>query len=93
MFSIERMTVTDITILYKNNTKCCEAEMIVSNNIMNTKYAEPMGMGYIGSIIPAVILCFYHFGYISDFRLAMPAILCGFLCHILASYYSFPDKS
>ena len=58
----------------------------------NTKYAEPMGMGYIGSIIPAVILCFYHFGYISDFRLAMPAILCGFLCHILASYYSFLRK-
>lgn len=55
----------------------------------NTKYAEPMGMGYIGTIVPAVLLSFYHLGYFTDFRVAMPAVTCGIFCQIFASYYSF----
>lgn len=54
-----------------------------------TKYAEPMGLGYIGNIVPSVLLCFYHFGYFSDFRPASAALTCSFLCHIVASYYAF----
>jgi len=55
----------------------------------NTKYAEPMGLGYIGNVIPASVLCFYHLGYFADFRPAMGSLLCSALCHIMASYYAF----
>jgi hypothetical protein len=29
----------------------------------NTIYGEPMGMGYLGNVVPAVVLIFHHLGY------------------------------
>ena len=55
----------------------------------NTKYAEPMGMGYIGNVVPAVVMAFHHLGYFSDFRPAIPMFLNSLLCHVCASYYAF----
>ncbi|ESO94487.1 hypothetical protein LOTGIDRAFT_118446 [Lottia gigantea] len=55
----------------------------------NTKYAEPMGMGYIGNIVPAAVLVFHKFGFFIDFRPAMPMLIVGVLCHILGSFYAF----
>ncbi|XP_050402019.1 uncharacterized protein LOC126818590 [Patella vulgata] len=55
----------------------------------DTKYAEPMGMGYIGNVVPAAVLVFHHLGYFSDFRPAMPMFVFGIFCHILGSFYAF----
>lgn len=55
----------------------------------NTTYAEPMGMGYMGNIIPATVLAFHHLGYFQDFRPAMSMFISSVFCHILASYYAF----
>ncbi|OWF46191.1 uncharacterized protein LOC110456034 [Mizuhopecten yessoensis] len=55
----------------------------------NTKYAEPMGLGYIANIVPAAVLCFHSLGYFTDFRPAMGAFMCSSLCHIVSSYYAF----
>ncbi|XP_014769501.2 uncharacterized protein LOC106868648 [Octopus bimaculoides] len=55
----------------------------------NTKYAEPMGMGFIGNVVPATVFAFYHFGFFTDFRPAIPMFLNSLFCHLCASYYSF----
>ena len=55
----------------------------------NTKYAEPMALGFIGNIIPACILAFYGFGYITNFEIAMVWLLPAILCQLMASYYAF----
>lgn len=55
----------------------------------NTKYAEPMGLGYLGNLIPAVVLAFHHLGYIQDFRPAAILFLSSILCHVMASFYAF----
>ncbi|XP_076441113.1 uncharacterized protein LOC143280362 [Babylonia areolata] len=55
----------------------------------NTIYGEPMGMGYLGNVVPATVLIFHHLGYFQDFRLAFPTFLFSLLCHVLASFYAF----
>lgn len=55
----------------------------------NTKYAEPMGLGYLGNIIPASVVCFVGFGYLEDMTGPVIAVSCGSLLNIMASYYSF----
>lgn len=55
----------------------------------NTKYAEPMGMGYMGSIIPVSVVCFHGLGYVDDMTVPILAVSCGALLQIIASYYSF----
>ena len=55
----------------------------------NTKYAEPMALGYIGNILPAFILAFYGFGYTINFEIAMVWLLPAILCQVMASYYAF----
>lgn len=55
----------------------------------NTKYAEPMGLGYIANIVPAATLAFHSLGYFDDFRPAMAALMCSSLCHVVSSYYAF----
>ncbi|XP_033737263.1 uncharacterized protein LOC117325261 [Pecten maximus] len=55
----------------------------------NSKYAEPMGLGYTANIVPALVLSFYSLGYFTDFRPAMGALMCSSLCHIVSSYYAF----
>lgn len=59
------------------------------NEKKNTKYAEPMGMGYIGNVVPAVVMAFHHLGYFYDFRPASPMFLNNLFCHVCASYYAF----
>jgi succinate-acetate transporter protein len=55
----------------------------------NAKYAEPMGMGYMGNVIPASVICFLGLGYFQDMTIPIIAVGCNSLLHILASYYSF----
>ncbi|KAL8590449.1 hypothetical protein ACOMHN_011662 [Nucella lapillus] len=55
----------------------------------NTIYGEPMGMGYLGNVVPATVLIFHDLGYFQDFRPAMSFFIFSILCHVLASYYSF----
>ncbi|XP_062578487.1 uncharacterized protein LOC134240411 [Saccostrea cucullata] len=55
----------------------------------NTKYAEPMGMGYMGSILPATVVCFLGLGYFENMEVPIIGIVCGSLLQLLASYYSF----
>ncbi|XP_025110285.1 uncharacterized protein LOC112573854 isoform X1 [Pomacea canaliculata] len=55
----------------------------------NTTYGEPMGMGYLGNVVPATVLIFHHLGYFQDFRPAMAMFIFSLFCHMLASYYAF----
>lgn len=55
----------------------------------NTKYAEPMALGYLGNVVPATVLAFHHLGYFTDFRPAASMLLFSLLCHMLASFYAF----
>lgn len=55
----------------------------------NTKYAEPMALGYIGNILPASILAFYGFGYTTNFEIATVWLLPAIFCQLMASYYAF----
>ncbi|XP_069127556.1 uncharacterized protein [Argopecten irradians] len=55
----------------------------------NSKYAEPMGLGYIANIVPALMFSFHSLGFFTDFRPAMGILMCSSLCHILSSYYAF----
>lgn len=55
----------------------------------NTKYAEPMGMGYMGNVIPASVICFLGLGYFQNMTIPIIAVGCNSLLHIMASYYSF----
>ncbi|GFO03330.1 yrdc domain-containing protein, mitochondrial [Plakobranchus ocellatus] len=54
-----------------------------------TKYSEPMGMGFLGNVIPATVLAFYHLGFFSDFRPAVAMFVFSAVCQVLASFYSF----
>ncbi|XP_012946694.2 uncharacterized protein LOC106014163, partial [Aplysia californica] len=54
-----------------------------------TKYAEPMGMGFLGNVVPSVVLAFHHLGYFNDFRPAIAMFIFSALCQMLASFYSF----
>ncbi|KAK7489509.1 hypothetical protein BaRGS_00019308 [Batillaria attramentaria] len=55
----------------------------------NTIYGEPMGMGYLGNVVPATVLIFHHLGYFQDFRPAMAMFVFSLFCHVLASFYAF----
>lgn len=55
----------------------------------NNIYGEPMGMGYLGNVVPAVVLLFHHLGYFQDFRAAMAMFVFSLFCHVLASFYAF----
>ena len=61
----------------------------VSEQKKNTKYAEPMGLGYMGNVIPSLLMCFFLLGYFSDFRVAFVAVLCNSFFQIFAVYYSY----
>ncbi|RUS82592.1 hypothetical protein EGW08_009666 [Elysia chlorotica] len=54
-----------------------------------TKYSEPMGMGFLGNVVPAVVMAFYHLGFFSDFRPAIAMFVFSAVCQVLASFYSF----
>ncbi|XP_059143895.1 uncharacterized protein LOC131931204 isoform X2 [Physella acuta] len=54
-----------------------------------TKYSEPMGMGFLGNVVPAAVLAFHHLGFFTDFRPAIAMFVFTALCQILASFYSF----
>lgn len=54
-----------------------------------TKYSEPMGMGFLGNVVPATVLAFYHLGFFTDFRPAVAMFVFSAVCQVLASFYSF----
>ncbi|KAH9523556.1 hypothetical protein Btru_040337 [Bulinus truncatus] len=54
-----------------------------------TKYSEPMGMGFLGNVVPAAVFAFHHLGFFADFRPAIVMFIFAALCQILASFYSF----
>uniref|UniRef100_A0A2C9JHT9 Threonylcarbamoyl-AMP synthase n=1 Tax=Biomphalaria glabrata TaxID=6526 RepID=A0A2C9JHT9_BIOGL len=54
-----------------------------------TKYSEPMGMGFLGNVVPAAVFAFHHLGFFQDFRPAIAMFIFTALCQILASFYSF----
>ncbi|KAK3090557.1 hypothetical protein FSP39_012668 [Pinctada imbricata] len=55
----------------------------------NTKYAEPMGLGYMGNILPSLVISFYLFGYITDFRVAFASVLCNSILQMFGIYYAY----
>ncbi|XP_053554961.1 uncharacterized protein LOC128645761 [Bombina bombina] len=55
----------------------------------NTKYAEPMALGYLCDTISAFIMAFYCFGYMKTFYVGAIWISINVLSQICSSYYSF----
>ncbi|CAL1546488.1 unnamed protein product [Lymnaea stagnalis] len=54
-----------------------------------TKYSEPMGMGFLGNVVPAAVMAFHHLGFFTDFRPAIAMFIFTTLCQVLGSFYSF----
>lgn len=55
----------------------------------NTKYAEPMALGYLCDTISPFIMAFYCFGYIKHFYVGCIWISINVLSQIFSSYYSY----
>ncbi|XP_068105776.1 uncharacterized protein [Hyperolius riggenbachi] len=55
----------------------------------NTKYAEPMALGYLCDTISPFILAFYSFGYMKTFYVGSIWISINVLSQVLSSYYSY----
>ncbi|KAM3910565.1 uncharacterized protein RB166_019414 [Leptodactylus fuscus] len=55
----------------------------------NTKYAEPMALGYLCDTISAFIMAFYCFGYIKNFYVGCIWISINVLSQVCSSYYSY----
>ncbi|CAH2315579.1 spectrin beta chain, erythrocytic [Pelobates cultripes] len=55
----------------------------------NTKYAEPMALGYLCDTISPFIMAFYCFGYIKIFYVAAIWISINVLSQLCSSYYSY----
>ncbi|CAG5129650.1 unnamed protein product [Candidula unifasciata] len=54
-----------------------------------TKYSEPMGMGFLGNVVPAAVLAFHHLGFFTDFRPAIAMFVFSAFMQVLGSFYSF----
>ncbi|KAM8952858.1 LOW QUALITY PROTEIN: uncharacterized protein RCH25_043586 [Pelodytes ibericus] len=55
----------------------------------NTKYAEPMALGYLCDTISPFIMAFYCFGYIKTFYVGAIWISINVLSQLCSSYYSY----
>ncbi|CAH1265559.1 YRDC [Branchiostoma lanceolatum] len=55
----------------------------------NTKYAEPMGLGYLSNVPVAAIFAFHYLGFTVSFPAATPWVGLALVSLIIASYYSF----
>ncbi|XP_073456674.1 uncharacterized protein [Aquarana catesbeiana] len=55
----------------------------------NTKYAEPMALGYLCDTISPFIMAFYCFGYMKTFYVGAIWISINVLSQLLSSYYSY----
>ncbi|KAM4664420.1 uncharacterized protein O3C94_012518 isoform 1-T1 [Discoglossus pictus] len=55
----------------------------------NTKYAEPMALGYLCDTISPFIMAFYCFGYMKTFYVGAIWISINVLSQLCSSYYSF----
>ncbi|XP_078596227.1 uncharacterized protein LOC144873110 [Branchiostoma floridae x Branchiostoma japonicum] len=55
----------------------------------NTKYAEPMGLGYLSNVPVAAIFAFHYLGFTESFPAATPWVGLALVSLIIASYYSF----
>ena len=58
-------------------------------NKKNTKYAEPMALGYMFNMVPAATLAFYCFGFASAYQLNFMWVLPVLSGQLFASYYAF----
>ena len=54
----------------------------------NTKYAEPMALGFFCDTVSSFILAFYSFGYVSSFALGAVWISIVSTAQLLSSYYA-----
>ncbi|CAJ0929943.1 unnamed protein product [Ranitomeya imitator] len=68
----------------RNSSKTAEEE-----KKKNTKYAEPMALGYLCDTISPFIMAFYCFGYIKSFYVGCIWISINVLSQICSSYYSY----
>ncbi|XP_073495745.1 uncharacterized protein [Phyllobates terribilis] len=68
----------------RNSSKTAEEE-----KKKNTKYAEPMALGYLCDTIAPFIMAFYCFGYIKNFYVGCIWISINVLSQICSSYYSY----
>ncbi|KAM4695718.1 uncharacterized protein WCC33_014503 [Rhinophrynus dorsalis] len=55
----------------------------------NTKYAEPMALGYMCDTISPFIMAFYSFGYLNSFYVGAIWISINVLSQLCSSYYSY----
>ncbi|XP_078679186.1 uncharacterized protein LOC144914849 [Branchiostoma floridae x Branchiostoma belcheri] len=55
----------------------------------NTKYAEPMGLGYLSNVPVTAIFAFHYLGFTVSFPTATPWVGLALVSLIIAAYYSF----
>ncbi|KAM3612274.1 uncharacterized protein V6R79_005939 [Siganus canaliculatus] len=75
-------------VLLLGTTNSASAQSIGQEKKKNTKYAEPMALGFFCDTVAPFIFAFYSFGYMKSFGLGVAWISINTFAQLFASYYA-----
>ncbi|TKS72488.1 YrdC domain-containing protein, mitochondrial [Collichthys lucidus] len=75
-------------VLLLGTTNSTNAQSIGQEKKKNTKYAEPMALGFFCDTIASFIFAFYSFGYMKSFGLGSAWVSIIIAAQLLSSYYA-----
>ncbi|KAM6976849.1 uncharacterized protein FYW47_001677 [Aplochiton taeniatus] len=76
-------------VLLLGTTNSSNAKSIGQEKKKNTKYAEPMALGFFCDTVSAFIFAFYSFGYVKSFALGVTWISIVSAAQLFSSYYAY----
>lgn len=76
-------------VLLLGTTNSTSAQTIGHEKKKNTKYAEPMALGFFSDTVASFIFVFYSFGYMKSFQLGATWVSIITVAMLLSSYYSY----
>lgn len=76
-------------VLLLGTTNSTRAQSIGQEKKKNTKYAEPMALGFFCDTVASFIFAFYSFGYMKSFGLGATWVSIITVALMLSSYYSY----
>lgn len=76
-------------VLLLGTTNSARAQNIGQEKKKNTKYAEPMALGFFCDTVASFIFAFYSFGYMKSFGLGATWVSIITAALLLSSYYSY----
>lgn len=76
-------------VLLLGTTNSARAQSIGQEKKKNTKYAEPMALGFFCDTVASFIFAFYSFGYMKAFGLGAAWVSIITVAQLLSSYYAY----